>query len=194
MGQTESSDRTDASGIDVVLVLGAQNDVDGNLSEMAIERATGALREYQKRPGAKVMVTSTYGHFNQADLPHAHYMAQCLLRQGVPKDDLLPFVESVNTVQEAVYGKRILAEMPMRSLCIVTSCVHVTRARLVFEHFFSPDLLEIVGVPNGVSEEELLRYQAHEKEAIEVILTQGGVVFDGKLHVRKSDSRPGASV
>ena len=45
------------------------------------------------------------------------------------------------------------------------------------------DLLEIVGVPNGVNEEELLRHRAHEKEAIEAILAQGGVVFCGKLHV-----------
>jgi uncharacterized SAM-binding protein YcdF (DUF218 family) len=175
--------------MDVVLILGAQNDVDGNLSKMAIERATGGLREYQSRPGAKLMVTSTYGHFNRADMPHAHYMAEFLLARGVPDEDLLPFVESTNTVEEAVYSRRILDGMSVRSLCLVTSDFHVPRARLVFEHFFRPDMIEVVGVPNGVAEEELGRYQRHEEEAIQRIRNQGGVLFGGRRHTRRENKR-----
>ena len=94
MFPTGPAGRAGDSRIDAVLVLGAQNDEDGNLSEMAVERAGGALREYRKRPGAKLMVTSTYGHFNQAHRPHAHYMAQFVLERGVPREDFLPSVDS----------------------------------------------------------------------------------------------------
>ena len=103
MLQAGLTDRADDSGIDIVLVLGAQNDLNGNLSEMAVERALGGLREYRKRPGAKLMVTSTYGHFNQAAMPHAHYMAQFLFERGVPKEAFLPFVESVNKANHATH-------------------------------------------------------------------------------------------
>lgn len=181
-----AQDQPHSSATDVVLILGAQNDLEGNLSDMGVERAMGGLQEYRNRPGAKLLLTSGYGHFNRADLPHAHYVAQFLLGRGVPQHDILPFVNSVNTVEDAVFAKRVLEAMSIRSICVVTSCVHVRRAQLIFEHFFGPELLEFVGTPNGVSGERLERHEIHEAKAFKTILDQGGVFFDGKLHARKA--------
>ena len=76
--------------IDIMLVLGSQNDLSGKLSAMAVERTRGALREYRKRSGAKLLLTSSYGPFNKSKHPHSLYMAQYLISQGVDVDDILP--------------------------------------------------------------------------------------------------------
>jgi len=167
--------------IDIAVVLGAQNDCDGTLSDMAVERAEGALREYRNRPGAKLLLTSSYGHFNPAERPHAFYMAEHLLARGVSPNDILPFVDSVNTVEDAAFSCRALRGLPIRRICVVTSAFHLGRARLVFECFFEPKRLEFVGTPDGVAGEDLQRYKHHEIAATNRILSQGGVLFDGRL-------------
>lgn len=173
------------SPIDVVIVLGAQNDMNGKLSEMAVERVEGALREYRRRPGSKLVLTGGYGHFNRSRRPHAHYLAQDLTGRGVDERDFLPFVESSTTVEDALFSKRLLDGYAVKSICVVTSELHVRKARLIFEHLFEPAVLTFVGTPNGVAAESLRRYEAHEKTAIKRIKKQGGVIYDGRLYLRK---------
>ena len=63
----------------VIIVLGAPNDSEGNLSAIAIERCQQALIEYAQNPGAKILPTGGWGeHFNTTDKPHSHYLRQYL--------------------------------------------------------------------------------------------------------------------
>ena len=185
----------------VIVVLGAQNDASGVLSPMALARARGALEHYYRPPGAKLVVTGGYGHFNPAPQPHAHYMAAYLIEQGVDPGDVLAQVESAHTVEDAALTRRFLlqlvdsgrgdsptveigASLPVSSIVVVTSEVHVPRAQLIFEHFFSPAQLAFVGTPNAVSAERLQELKTHEAEQIARIRRQGGVIYKGRLKRR----------
>jgi uncharacterized SAM-binding protein YcdF (DUF218 family) len=199
--------------VDVVIVLGAQNDAQGRLSPTALARAQGALNEYRRRPGATLLVTGGYGRFNPAPRPHAHYMAVYLIEQGVDPDHILAQVESAHTVEDAALTCRLLGELvrsghrdipftttenaflaeastdlSVGSIIVVTSEVHVPRARLIFEHFYDPAQLTFVGTPDAFSAKHLQKQNAHEVEQIARILQQGGVLYRGKLFLRRESS------
>ena len=167
--------------MDVVIYLGAQNDAQGVLSAMALERAQGAMDAYRSTPGAKLLITGGYGHFNPAPLPHAHYVVQHLLAEDVPAKDLLPPVESQHTVEDAALTRESLALHDVRSICVVTSELHVPRAQLIFTCFFDPARLSFVGTPNCISGERLQRQAAHEQKSIALIRRQGGIIYQGRL-------------
>ena len=220
----------------VIVVLGAQNDAAGVLSPMALARARGTLEQYRRLPGAKLVVTGGYGHFNPAPQPHAHYMAAYLIEHGVDPGDILARVESAHTVEDAALTRCFLlklvdsgrgdapaavtvkepripvaaaslphqserrdggsghrdaptveigASLPVCSIVVVTSEVHVPRAQLIFEHFFSPAQLAFVGTPDAVSAERLQELEIHEAEQIARICRQGGVIYGGKLERRR---------
>ncbi len=61
----------------------------------------------------------------------------------------------------------------------------MARAQLIFEHFFDPKYLIMVGTSNGVPAEDLRRREAHEAEAIAQIAAQGGVLYEGHLYMWK---------
>ena len=167
--------------MDIVIYLGAQNDPQGVLDEMTLVRAAGALDAYRARPGCKLLVTGGHGAFNRAPLPHAHYVAEHLRAQGVPAEDLLPFVESRHTVEDAALAREALAPLDVRSICVVTSAFHVPRAQLIFSCFFDPAMLSFVGTSNSVSREWLLQRAVHERKRIAEIQQQGGVLYGGRL-------------
>jgi uncharacterized SAM-binding protein YcdF (DUF218 family) len=167
--------------VNVILYLGAGNDAHGKLSEMALARAQGALETYRRTPNARLLVTGGYGHFNSAPRPHAHYVRRHMLAQGVPAEDLLPIVESRNTVEDAAFAREALASLKVDSICVVTSTFHVPRTRLIFACFFDPARLSFVGTPNDLSAERLRQSEAHEKEGIATIRRQGGILYQGRL-------------
>jgi uncharacterized SAM-binding protein YcdF (DUF218 family) len=192
--------------MDIIIVLGAQNDQQGRLSAMALARAQGALEQYRSRPGARLLATGGHGHFNPAPQPHAYYMATYLIEQGVDPNDILARVESAHTVEDAALTRRVLgafiepghedapsaakrARSYVRSIVVVTSEVHVPRAQLIFQHFYDPARLTFVGTPDAVPPERLRELRAHEAEQLERIRRQGGVLYRGRL-VRRLGSRP----
>jgi uncharacterized SAM-binding protein YcdF (DUF218 family) len=167
--------------VNVVLYLGAENDAHGKLSEMALARAQGALATYRRTPNAKLLVTGGYGHFNPAPRPHAHYVVEHMLAQGVPAEDLLPIIESRNTVEDAAFAREALASLEVDSIGVVTSTFHVPRTRLIFACFFDPALLSFVGTPDNASAERVGHWEAHERESIATIRRQGGILYQGRL-------------
>ena len=175
----------DSPSYEVVVILGAENDASGRLSEMTVERARGGLREYWKRPGSKLLLTGGYGLFNQAAEPHAVYLARYLVEQGLDARDLLPFAISAHTVEDAALAQKILADYAVQAITIVTSEVHLARARLIFEHFFKAEPqaepLTFVGTPNAVSPARLETMRLHETKSINLIKKQGGIIYEGRL-------------
>lgn len=165
----------------VIVILAADNDDAGNLSSMAQERVEGGLRLYHKLHAAKLLLTGGFGSFNRTSLPHAYYVAQYLLARGIPEIDILPFVLSSNTVEDAALSKRALESFSFEKLCVVTSQFHVPRAKLIFSHFLKSEKLACYGTPDGINPKELRKRQAHESEAIQIIRTQGGILFKGKI-------------
>jgi len=165
-------------GQDILVILGAPNATDGSLSPMACSRADRALAEYRRRPGCKIVITGGWGRsFNTTDKPHAHYVAEYLRGRGVSDDDILPFAESSNTVQDAVYVRAILGDRPVRTLCVITSDFHCPRADYVFRAVF-PDC-DVVTLPAAapLSPEDRERRERHEAAAMKQLHDQGGVIL-----------------
>ena len=122
----------------VIVVLGSPNSEAGELSTIAKERSELALAEYAKRPDWKFLLTGGYGaHFNTTDQPHAAYLKRHLVSRGIPAQEILEFVESANTLQDASFSKPIVLKHGVPEILVVTSDYHVDRARYVFEREFA---------------------------------------------------------
>jgi uncharacterized SAM-binding protein YcdF (DUF218 family) len=152
---------------DVLIVLGAPNDRRGKLSAIAMGRAEMALKEYNQRAGCKIILTGGYGkHFNTARRPHAYYMAKFLISHGVSPDDLLELVESSNTIEDALLSKRVLHNMNVGTLFVITSGFHMERAQLIFNQVFRQRRLIFIEASCQLSPSKLKRVRLHEAEAL----------------------------
>ncbi|MEZ4731490.1 MAG: ElyC/SanA/YdcF family protein [Caldilineaceae bacterium] len=84
----------------LIVILGSPNDDQGKLSAMAQGRVALGCQWYQARRAAgwKLLLTGGFGeHFNRTTHPHAYYLQQWLLAQGVPPQEILEFVLSHHT-------------------------------------------------------------------------------------------------
>src|SRR5205823_3424767 len=111
----------------------------------------------------------SFGHFNGSAQPHAYHLATFMKEHGIDERYFLPFVLSANTVEDAAFSARALRGHGLSWLDVVTSQIHVARARLLFEHFFDPGSLHFHGARDVTTPEVLARLTAHEQAAIEQI-------------------------
>ena len=175
-----------SDGLDVIILLGGRNDEAGRLTAMTKSRADGALEAYRSTRDAKLILNGGFGHFNATSKTHASYLARYLQKCGVLESDILALLESTNTVEEAVFSARFLAPYSVKSARVVTSETHLPRVKLIFEHFFSPSSLKFVETPDAVPADELVRWQGREKQKLQRLHDQGGVIVDEVLHRRKA--------
>lgn len=148
----------------LIIILGAPNDDQGRLSPMALGRvALGYARHCDL--GWPLLLTGGVGaHFNRTALPHAHYLQQWLLAQGVPAQAILPFALSRHTGEDALLARPLVAATGARQLLVVTSDFHVARATWHFRAVFPDYGLDVVGAPYLAScaPAERERLVAHE--------------------------------
>lgn len=150
-----------------IVVLGAPNDSEGNLSTIAIERCQQALVEYARNPGAKILPTGGWGeHFNTTDKPHGHYLRQYLAAHGVSEADILECAESANTIQDAQFARPIIERHGITDLIVVTSDFHVPRAQFLFQRAFPNLRLTFSGAKTNLPEAELVQRRQHEARAL----------------------------
>lgn len=170
----------------IIILLGAQNNKQGQLSEMALSRSHGVFQEWQRQPGSKILITGGYGTFNVTKKPHWYYLARYLIKLGVEIQEIFGAVYSRSTVEDAALSSKLLYNYAPKSITVVTSEHHLERVRLIFEHFFAAEVLTFSGTPNLEPPERLRELCEHELRQIEIIKRQGGIIFDGKLIIRKS--------
>lgn len=152
-----------------IVLLGAPNDDQGNLLQIARERCEKALEESRKHPDALILPTGGFGdHFNTTDKPHAFYTRRWLISQGVGEERFLAHAESRNTVEDGEKARPILESAGVTDIIIVTSDFHVARARLCFEHALKGTGIVMAFSPSvtRLSEEELAKLSAHETQSI----------------------------
>ena len=168
----------------LLITLGAPNDSQGVLSPIARGRAQSAIREYQRRPGCKIIVTGGYGkHFNTTDQPHAVYVVRVLRAGGVSAGDLVQVRDSSNTVDDARLAMPFVEQFEVRALCVITSDFHRERAGLIFRTFYPHHAVEVVGDAVALPAEERQRLCEHETRAIERLRAQGGIIVDGSTEI-----------
>lgn len=161
---------------DVIVLLGSPNSDQGRLYSVAVERCKRALDAYRDRTGSKILPTGGFGaHFNTTDRPHACYLKAWLLAHGVPEQDVLPFAESRNTIEDATLSYRIVRRHGAHRAIIVTSDYHAARARYVFEHVYRDIALEFAVCVTDTEhcELDLAALRAHEREALARLEARG---------------------
>lgn len=161
-----------------IVVLGSPNSPEGELFLVAKKRLDKCYEEYltHKYP---IILTGGFGlHFNTSNYAHHYWTKQYLIHKGVDKQDIIAFLDSSNTVQDATMLLPILAQNPLETLIIITSDYHVERVEFIFKSVLGEKVsLSYTGVSSeGIATESLDKLIAHEQAALEG-LRKNGVIF-----------------
>lgn len=114
---------------DVIVVLAGWRNAEGSLNEAALKRTMTGARLY--RQGLAPYVLFTGGPCCSGSVSGA--MANLAVELGVPRSAILLEEESLRTRESATNSARVLRERGMRSALLVSSPLHLLRARLAFE-------------------------------------------------------------
>ena len=161
-----------------IVVLGFPNSPEGELLPMAKKRLDKCYQEYLSNQ-YPIILTGGFGlHFNTSNHPHHHWAKQYLIQKGVDNQDIIIFLDSTNSVQDATMLLPVLLENSFKHLKIITSDYHVERVEFIFKSVLAEKVsLSFIGVDSeGVAPEILEKLIAHEKEALEG-LRKNGVIF-----------------
>lgn len=159
----------------LIIILGAPNDDNGQLSPMAQGRVALGYQHYCAR-GWPLLLTGGVGeHFNRTPLPHAYYLQQWLLAHNVPAIAILPFARSRHTGEDALLARPLVEETGARQLLVVTSDFHIARAAWHFQAVFPNYRLDVVGAPYLAScaPAERERLVAHEARRLAELVGWG---------------------
>lgn len=170
---------------DLIFVLGAPNDQNGELSEIARKRVETAVdvfrRSAARNRSSKIVLTGGFGeHFNTTATPHWVYARDYMGELGVPADAIDEAgLESANSVEDAVMILDYLEDHSAVDVFVVTSEIHVERCALIFACMGPNREFQFVGAPNA--QDGIQEAVRHEKAAIERLKRQGGVIFSDRL-------------
>ena len=95
------------------------------------DRLWHAARLY--RAGKAPLLLLSGGTAHEGEVAEAESMRQFLLELGVPGRAMLLEPGSVTTTQNAAFSARLLRQHDIRSVLLVTSALHMRRARALFE-------------------------------------------------------------
>lgn len=157
----------------IIVLLGASNGINGELSQMAIDRLKCAYSIYASNSDIKLLCTGGFGeHFNTTDIPHAEYLKRWLLSKGVSDEDFLPIVISSNT-NEDIQGLNDAMEYVIADLLIViTSDFHIKRTKILYETLVHFKNVIFVPAISSLKEDELHSRIMHEEQAIKFLKTK----------------------
>lgn len=166
---------------ELIVILGAPNDDQGRLSQMAQERLAKGAALYRRNPGSKILLTGGFGdHFNRTGMPHAHYARQALLRQGIPEGAFVEFALSRHTVEDGLLTKTLVARYGVERLIVVTSDFHLARAKFIFDRLFPNCQLRYAAAPSQAEPGEMSRLQQHEVQALARLKSSWGADFEAE--------------
>jgi uncharacterized SAM-binding protein YcdF (DUF218 family) len=142
---------------DVMVVLSGGHYGDGSLNDAALERTIAAVRLYRRGLAPRILFTGgpCCGRSTSA------LMAHLAMAVGVPSADILLDEQSLRTRDNAVRSAALLRAQGIRTALLVTSPLHLLRAKLAFE------ALGVSAYPVRASEKDLmLRSSAVERIAL----------------------------
>ena len=114
---------------DVIVVLSGGRYDDGPLNDAALERTVTAVRLYRQGLAPRLLFTGgpCCGQSTSS------LMANLAVELGVPRSAILLEEQSLRTRDSATYSAAILRTHRMRTAILVTSPLHLLRAKLTFE-------------------------------------------------------------
>lgn len=116
-------ERSSEAHADVAVVLAGGRYVDGSLNQPSIERTIAGVRLYHQ---GRVR----YLLFSGADT--GALMAKLARELGVPGEAILLENQSIRTYDGALYSAALIRQRGFGSVILVTSALHLRRARLTF--------------------------------------------------------------
>ena len=152
----------------LIIQLGAPNNPDGSLPEIASSRCRATLNTWQQYPDAKILCTGGFGdHFNQTEHPHWHWAQTKLQSMGVPRSSLLNGIDSRFTFEDASLTMAwLLTQTKFNAdntrFIVVTSDFHQPRVQLIFGALFHNWNKQYISAPTCLTEAEYQRLEAHE--------------------------------
>lgn len=122
--------------------------------------AETAARLYKEGKAEKIMPSGMYfyqfGRFMNERVTderykgiyetEAEFLASVLVKNGVPKEDVIKEEKATNTYENAIYSKELLREMKFRikSAIICPQAFHARRALMTYSHSFPDTKLYVV--------------------------------------------------
>ncbi|MNG67772.1 hypothetical protein D3C87_736970 [compost metagenome] len=163
------SDFVDYGMNNIILVLGAPNDAQGNLSQMAQDRLNCALNLHLANPGFRILCTGGFGaHFNTTERPHYFYAYQFLIERGIPEQALEEGILSTNTITDFQLVKELVLLKKPDLLIVITSDFHMERAQILYRRYIGYSKVVFIPAVSSLSEEELAPLIAHESRAVKI--------------------------
>jgi vancomycin permeability regulator SanA len=160
----------------IILVLGAPNSAEGELSGIALDRLDHCLKIFDPKDN-QIVCTGGFGeHFNTSPKAHAVYAMNYLMENGVENQYFLEHAFSSNTVEDAVKVKEILASHDFDSIVVITSDYHLDRVRLIFDEILECFRKDYIGVQHNMSVVCKNKLVKHEEMAINKIV-KGGLYY-----------------
>ncbi|AUX20401.1 hypothetical protein SOCEGT47_008700 [Sorangium cellulosum] len=108
------------------------------LSEPGLERCLGAARVYREHGFGHVIISGRDAVQGPTALAGA--MADLLVELGVPRKKILLETESRDTRENALYSARMVRDLPVDTVVVVTSALHMPRSIRLFERAGLPVL------------------------------------------------------
>jgi uncharacterized SAM-binding protein YcdF (DUF218 family) len=125
---------------DVIVLLGGGTESDDPPRPMteinsAGDRVLYAAQLYQQDTSPAILVSGGNLEFSEArGTSPAEEMTELLILTGVPKEVIWQQSESQNTYEDALYSVEILRDKGIEEIILVTSAMHMPRAKALFEH------------------------------------------------------------
>jgi uncharacterized SAM-binding protein YcdF (DUF218 family) len=120
---------TSRDRFDAIVVLGSPADADGNPTPTMLARVSEGVREYERGVAPRVVFT---GGSSRNPYAEADVMANAAAAQGIPPSAIFVETKAKDTIQNACYSKRLMADHGWRSAEIVSSKYQLPRASLIF--------------------------------------------------------------
>ncbi len=113
-----------------IVILGYALANDGSMKPALIDRLKQGLAAARMNPDAAIIVSGGVPHHGVTE---AYMMEQWLIGQGISARRIYLDDKAKDTVGNAIYSTRILNDLGIRHVTLVTSASHMRRALVVFE-------------------------------------------------------------
>jgi len=151
----------------LLIIMADANTYDGNLSPIAIDRVLGASKFLKNNPEFYVLCTGGFGsHFNTSEYPHAQYLQNFLLEEGIAHDRFIEFSLGETAIEDIQLCHRIINRYEPDMVAVITSDYQVERIRFTFQKYADYQFLFFLEVKSNLYEEEMERLVRLEQQAL----------------------------
>jgi uncharacterized SAM-binding protein YcdF (DUF218 family) len=118
------------------------------------DRLLYAVKLYKDGLAPVIIASGGRIEWKNGGTPEAQDMVELLQLMGIPESVVIPEPNSLNTYENAVNVKQILTEKGINQVLLVTSALHMPRAKLIFQR----QNINIIPAPTDfiVSEDDLI--------------------------------------